>query len=241
MQYTFYCPASTSSPVPFLRPFPVATSTFNPAGASTCPRCHLDLPPLSPRPTPTVISNCPRCHLDRRERSHTAIIRPKKGILGNTRFLASLRNDRGGGISAFALPGNNGILTSLCSLSSRPTSAVVPIHPRLSALSCSVTATSPRLFTLSSTVLTTFPRCHRGLPPLSSRPTPLSSRPQGEISRSKHPQQETTAVNTTGDFSLRFEMTESIKCQLLCPVDDNYLGRFSFTNLLIGFSGTNRL
>ncbi|MGB5231559.1 MAG: hypothetical protein WBN83_08575, partial [Desulfoprunum sp.] len=54
-----------------------------------------DLPPLSSRPSPAVIPTCPRCHLDRRERSHAAIIRPKKGILGNTRFLAALRNDRG--------------------------------------------------------------------------------------------------------------------------------------------------
>ena len=32
--------------------------------ASTCPRCRLDLPPLSPRPVPAVISTYPRCHLD---------------------------------------------------------------------------------------------------------------------------------------------------------------------------------
>ena len=58
--------------------------------------CHLNLPPLSSRPAPAAIPTYPRCHLDRRERSHAVIIRPKKGILGITRFLASLRNDRGG-------------------------------------------------------------------------------------------------------------------------------------------------
>jgi hypothetical protein len=51
------------------------------------------------------MSTFPRCHLDQRERSQAAIIRPKKGILDTTRFLASLRNDRGGVISSFALPG----------------------------------------------------------------------------------------------------------------------------------------
>ena len=59
------------------------------------------------------IATLPRCHLDQRERSHAAIIRPKKGSLGNTRFfLASLRNDSGGGIMAFALPGTTRFLAS---------------------------------------------------------------------------------------------------------------------------------
>jgi len=66
-------------------------------------------------------------------------------------------------------------------------------------------------------------RCHLDHAPLSSRPcsavistmlrchldhAPLSSRPKGEISCSNHPPQGTTTVTTTGDFSLRFEMTE---------------------------------
>ena len=59
------------------------------------------------------IATFPRCHLDQRERSHAAIIRPKKGILGNMRFLASLRNDSGGGIAPFALPGTRGFLAPL--------------------------------------------------------------------------------------------------------------------------------
>jgi len=62
---------------------------------------------------PAVISTCPRCHLERSERSHAAIIRPKEGILGNTRFLASLRNDSGGCISAFALSGTTRFLAAL--------------------------------------------------------------------------------------------------------------------------------
>ena len=52
--------------------------------------CHLDRPP---------------CHLERSERSHAAIIRSEKSILGTTRLLASLRNDSGGCISANALSG----------------------------------------------------------------------------------------------------------------------------------------
>ena len=41
------------------------------------------------------IATNPRCHLDRRERSHAAIIRPKKGLLSITRFLASLEMTTG--------------------------------------------------------------------------------------------------------------------------------------------------
>jgi len=77
--------------------FATVIATFF-AVISTYPRCHLNLPPLSSRPSPAVISTA-------RERSHAAIIRPRKGILGVMRFLASLRNDSGAVISSFALPG----------------------------------------------------------------------------------------------------------------------------------------
>jgi len=63
-----------------------------------------------PGTTSTVASTNPRCHLDRRERSHAVIIRSEKSIFGNTRFLASLRNDSGGGISSSALPGTTRFL-----------------------------------------------------------------------------------------------------------------------------------
>jgi len=78
------------------------------------------------------IATFPRCHLDQRERSHAAIIRPKKGILGDTRFLASLRNDSGGGIMAFALPGTTRFLASLdmTGLSSRPSPTVMATNGR---------------------------------------------------------------------------------------------------------------
>ena len=69
--------------------------------------CRFDLP-LSFTLTSSVIATTPRCHLDRRERSHAAIIRLTKGIPGNTRFLAPLRNDSGGGITPFALTGTTG-------------------------------------------------------------------------------------------------------------------------------------
>ena len=110
---------------------------------STCPRLSaLSCSAISTCPRPfahscSAIATCPRCHLDRRERSHAVIIRPKKGILGNTRFLASLRNDSGGacndsgGVStAFALPGT--------------TATVFATYPHPFALSCSVIATCPR-------------------------------------------------------------------------------------------------
>ena len=58
----------------------------------------------------SVISTCPRCHLDQRERSHEAIIRPKEGILGNKRFLASL--DSGGRDHNLHPIGNDGISRS---------------------------------------------------------------------------------------------------------------------------------
>jgi hypothetical protein len=115
---------------------------------------HRGLPAPSPRLSCTVLSTYPRCHLDQRERSHAAIIRLKEGILGNTRFLASLRNDRGGGISTIALPG----MTSF-----RPSCTILATflhYPRdLPALS-----SRP-----SCTVASTFPRCPLDIPPLSSR------------------------------------------------------------------------
>jgi len=47
-------------------------------GIATFPRCHLDLPPLSSRPSPAVISNAVRDLLPRKEG-----------------FLAGARNDKG--------------------------------------------------------------------------------------------------------------------------------------------------
>ena len=64
------------------------SSRLCPSVSSTLSLCLIDLVPLSHRPAPAVISN-------RRERSHAAIIRLKKGILGIMRFLAPLRNDKG--------------------------------------------------------------------------------------------------------------------------------------------------
>jgi len=57
--------------------------------------------------------------LGRRDGGGAAVSRPWAGVVkgrspaGKTRFLASLRNDSGGGISAFALPGTPGFLASL--------------------------------------------------------------------------------------------------------------------------------
>ena len=79
--------------------------------------CHLDLSPLSSRPffqspRPSLQSSRPSHAVisTARERSHAAIIRTWKGILGAMRFLASLRNDSGGGIIASALPGTTRFL-----------------------------------------------------------------------------------------------------------------------------------
>jgi len=146
---------------------------------------------------PIVVATIPHCHLDRRERSHAAIIRTEKGILGNTRFLASLRNDSGGWSMAFALPGNNGI----------PRFALVTViatHPCLFALSCSalstfpiVVATIPQLSALSCSALSTFPfvvatipRCH------------LDRRERSQTGR------EVILRQKKRDFSLSLEMTE---------------------------------
>ena len=63
---------------------------------STIPRCHLDLPPLSSRPA-GEISNRPWRHPPQEK----------------ARFLASLRNDNGGGFTPFALPGTTRFLASL--------------------------------------------------------------------------------------------------------------------------------
>ncbi|MBM9531914.1 hypothetical protein JWG42_17305, partial [Desulfoprunum benzoelyticum] len=80
-----------------------------PAVITTCPRCHLDLPPLSSQPTPAVISTFPRCHLDRRERSQTGLaMGSSKGTRDFSLRLEMTeeksRNDSGGVIQSFALP-----------------------------------------------------------------------------------------------------------------------------------------
>ena len=113
---------SVASPFPRLRPYIL---------------CRLAQPPLSSRPYPL-------CHLDQRERSPAVIIRSEKGILGTTRFLASLRNDSGGSIMSFALPGTLCALTfSVASPNPRCPLAQPPLPPR------------PTL-----TVISTHPRCH---------------------------------------------------------------------------------
>jgi len=114
--------------------------------------CRLDLPPLSSRPSPAV---------DQRERSHAAIIRPNKSILGNTRFLASRRNDCWGRLHTLRPTGNNEI--SRCASKWQ--------RGRLHAL-------RPIGDTLHPSIL-----CRLDLPPLSSRPA-------GEISCGHHPPQE---------------------------------------------------
>ena len=81
-----------------------------------------------------------------RGRSHAAIIRFEKGILGITRFLASLRNDRGGGIMAFALPGTVRFLASLRNDSGGGIMAFA--------------LTGMTRFRPSCTVASTYPRCH---------------------------------------------------------------------------------
>ena len=65
--------------------------------------CHRNLPPLSSRPTPAVISTAGR-DLKQAWESFTA---------EKNRFLASLRNDSGGGVLACALSGTTGFLASL--------------------------------------------------------------------------------------------------------------------------------
>ena len=89
---------------------------------------------------------------DTRERSHAVIIRSEKGILGNMRFLASLRNDNGGGFAPFALSG----------------------------ITSTAVATYILAFALSSSIISANPRCHlepqgRDLMQPSSAPRKVSS------------------------------------------------------------------
>ena len=131
------------------------------------------------RPSPTVITTFPCCHLDQRERSHAAIIRPKKGILGDTRFLASLRNDSGGGIMTFALPGTMRFLASL---------EITKVGDR-----------NDKKGRYDRERIPNDRGGYRDLPPLSSRPT-------GEISCGHHPLQE-RHPRQHEIFRWRFEMT----------------------------------
>ena len=147
--------------------------------------CHLDRPP---------------CHLERSERSHAAIIRSEKSILGTTRLLASLRNDSGGCISANALSGTTNFRI-------RPSCTVIAafLHCRLrpTPLSSRPSPTAPSICIPTSS---TFPRGHLDLPPLSSRPSPavISNAVRDLLQPLSVPGK---ASSATRDFSLRFEMT----------------------------------
>jgi len=84
--------------------------------------------------------------LARQREVSCSIIRFEKGILGITRFLASLRNDSGGGIMTFALPGTVRFLASLRNDSGGGIMAfALPGMTR---------------FRPSCTVASTYPRCH---------------------------------------------------------------------------------
>ena len=92
---------------------------------------RLDLPPLSSRPQ-GEISNRPRSIPRKEQRDFSlrfemttgAASRPSP-LSGTTRFLAPLRNDSGGGISAFALSGTMRFLAPL-----RNDNAGIPIRNR---------------------------------------------------------------------------------------------------------------
>jgi len=106
-----------------------------------------------------VISTFPRCHLDRRERSHAAIIRSGKGILGNMRFLASLRNDSEDVIKSFALPGKTRFLASARNDRKKKRND-----------SSGYLDLPPLVISTFNLVIATFLAVHLDHPPLSSRP-----------------------------------------------------------------------
>ena len=173
-----------------------------PAVIATCPRCHLDLPPLSSRPAPAVIATCPRCHLDRRERSLQGRISAERQDF-SLRFemtageasrpspcrelqYFSLAFKMTAGYHQVLLPiGNTLRPNNLCRLdlpplSSQPGPAVIATYPRcrldLPPLSSRLALW---LVALSCRVISNCPRCHLGLPSglspfhaVSSRPAP---------------------------------------------------------------------
>ena len=136
--------------------------------ASPCPRCHRGLPPLSSRPAPAVIATCPRCHRGLPPPSSRPS--PCCHLDRRERSQTGLGMDSGKAKTRF-----------LASLRNDSGGSI----PTFTLSGTTSTAASP------------CPRCHRGLPPLSSRPAPaviaaylrchlglppLSSRPKGEIS-----------------------------------------------------------
>jgi hypothetical protein len=74
------------------------------------------------------------------------------------------------------------------------------MHPVIATFACQFETSPPLSPRPASAVISTLSLCRLDLPPLSSRP-------QGEIFCSKYPPQKFTSIPTTGDFSLRFEMT----------------------------------